>query len=194
MMKSFEALGFPRRLLIRWAADGSNKSDDKESRSELKYHRHLIHMQNIDIVRIEQLPLADLQPLLQEARQQGFEFLDRLVEEYLDGTNQFAQPGEALFGVYSGQRMIAIGGLNRDPYLQESDTGRVRHVYVLSAWRGQGVGKQLVQRIIDEARHHYRLLTLRTFTEPASKFYCTIGFQTEPEIPGATHHLVLKES
>lgn len=150
-------------------------------------------MQSIDIVQIEQLSLADLQPLLQEAREQGFEFLDRLVEAYLAGVNQFAQPGEALFGVYSDQNMIAVGGLNRDPYLQEADTGRVRHVYVLSSWRGQGVGKQLVQHIIDEARRHYRLLTLRTLTEPASKFYCAIGFQTEPEIPGATHHLVLKE-
>lgn len=150
-------------------------------------------MQNIDVVQIEQLSLADLQPLLQEARQQGFEFLDRLVEEYLDGTNQFRQPGEALFGGYSGQQLVAIGGLNRDPYLQEADTGRVRHVYVLSPWRGQGVGKQLVQRIIDEARHHYRLLTLRTLTEPASKFYCAIGFQTKLEVPGATHYLVLKE-
>jgi GNAT superfamily N-acetyltransferase len=150
-------------------------------------------MQHIDIVQIEQLSLADLQPLLPEARQQGFEFLDRLVEEYFGGINQFTQPGEALFGVYSDQHMIAIGGLNRDPYLQEGDTGRVRHVYVLSSWRGQGVGKQLVQRIIDEARRHYRLLTLRTLTEPASKFYCAIGFQMKPEIFAATHHLVLKE-
>ncbi|HEX6386761.1 MAG TPA: GNAT family N-acetyltransferase [Anaerolineae bacterium] len=150
-------------------------------------------MQNINIVQIEQLSLPDLQPLLQEGRQQGFEFLDRLVEEYLDSSNQFTQPGEALFGVYNGQHMIAIGGLNRDPYLQAGDTGRVRRVYVLSSWRGQGVGKRLVQRIIDEARRHYRLLTLRTLTEPASKFYCAIGFQTKPEIPGATHHLVLKE-
>ena len=147
----------------------------------------------MDVVRIEQLLLADLQPLLQEAREQGFEFLDRLVKKYLDGTNQFSQPGEALFGAYSGQHMIAIGGLNRDPYLQAADTGRVRHLYVLSSWRGQGVGKQLVQRIIDEARLHYRLLTLRTLTEPASKFYCAIGFQMKPEIFAATHHLVLKE-
>ena len=148
---------------------------------------------SVDIVQIEQLPLADLQPLLEESRQQGFEFLDRLVEEYLGDVNQFTQPGEALFGVYSGQHMIAIGGLNRDPYLQEEDTGRVRHVYVLASWRGRGVGKQLVERIIDEARLHYRLLTLRTLTEPASKFYCAIGFQTEPEISDATHHLILKE-
>lgn len=149
-------------------------------------------MQNIKIIRLEHLTLDDLQPLLRESREQGYEFLDWLVKDYLDSSNQFVQPGEALFGVYSSQHMIAIGGLNRDPYLADGDTGRVRRVYVLSTWRGRGVGKELVQRIIDEARCHYRLLTLRTMDEGASQFYCAIGFQMKSEIVGATHHLVLR--
>ena len=143
------------------------------------------------MVRMEQLPLADLRPLLEESRAQGFEFLNRLWQEYQDGSNRFLQSGEALFGVYHDQHLIAIGGLNRDPYLDDGDTGRVRHVYVLAIWRGRGVGRKLVERIIDEAKFHYRRLTLRTMRAEASAFYRALGFQTEPAIAGATLHMLL---
>jgi GNAT superfamily N-acetyltransferase len=148
-------------------------------------------MNNIEIIRLEELPMGDLQPLLEESRDQGFEFLDRLVAEYASGTNRFDKPGEAMFGVYHGQKLIAVGGLNQDPYLADSDIGRVRHVYVLSAWRNQGIAKRLVQSMINEAKGYFRLLTLRTFSAEADGFYCAIGFQTKPEIQGATHHLAL---
>lgn len=145
------------------------------------------------VIRLEQLPLDELQPLLTESREQGFTFLDRLVTEYTNGANRFDQPGEALFGIYHRQQLIAIGGLNHDPYLQESGVGRVRHVYVLNAWRGQGVGRQLLQQIVAEAQGSYHLLTLRTFSEPAAKFYCAVDFVKEPAIQGATHHMDLSE-
>jgi GNAT superfamily N-acetyltransferase len=148
-------------------------------------------MMHIEIVRLEQLPMGDLQPLLEESRAQGFEFLDRLVAEYASGTNRFDKPGEALFGVYRGRILIAVGGLNQDPYLPESDIARVRHVYVLSTWRNQGIGKLLMHAIIGEAKGRFRLLTLRTFSAEADGFYRAIGFQTQPELQGATHHLVL---
>ena len=148
-------------------------------------------MQDIKITQLHRLPLDDLQPLLEESRQQGFEFLDRLVDEYEEGTNRFDQPGEGLYGVYNDRELIAIGGLNRDPYFRQSDVGRVRHVYVLSAWRRKGIGERLVQHIVEEAQGHYRLLTLRTMTAEADQFYRAIGFQTEPEIDNATHHLTL---
>jgi len=150
-------------------------------------------MPRMEIVRLKDLPLEDFRPLLQDCREGGYEFLDRLLEEYLDGGNRFDAPGEALFGIYSGRAMIAISGLNRDPYLKEESTGRVRHVYVLASWRGQGVGRRLLKRIIAEARLHFRLLTLRTFSERAGHFYGALGFRTQPEIAGATHHLVFKE-
>jgi GNAT superfamily N-acetyltransferase len=146
------------------------------------------------IVRLKELPLLDLQPLLVESRNQDFNFLDWLVEEYASGANRFDQPGEALFAIYSQPYLIAIGGLNGDPYLQESGIGRVRRVYVLSSWRRKGIGQRLMQQIVAEARLYFRLLTLRTFDERADKFYRAIGFQTEPEIDGATHHLKLQYS
>lgn len=150
-------------------------------------------MPEFEIIRIEAISLEEFHPLLADSREGGYEFLDRLLREYLDGSNRFTAPGEALFGAFSGQRMIAIGGLNRDPYLKEESAGRVRHLYVLASWRGQGVGGQLMNCIVAAARLHFGLLTLRTFSERAGKFYCGLGFQTHPEIPGATHHLVLQD-
>lgn len=149
-------------------------------------------MGNIKVVKINKLPLDDLRPLLEESREQGFEFLDRLVLEYNNGTNKFQRPGEALLGIYRDRQLIAIGGLNRDPYSADSDIGRVRHVYVLLAWRKQGIGKLLVQTIIEHAKGHFRILTLRTFSDQASGFYGAIGFRTQPKINYATHHMLLE--
>jgi GNAT superfamily N-acetyltransferase len=153
-----------------------------------------LKMPDIRIIHLERLPIDDLHPMLEESRAQGFEFLDRLVDEHDRGSNRFDKPGEGLFGVYIGGEMIAIGGLNHDPYLGESDVARVRHVYVRSAWRRKGVGKRLVQHIVASAREHFRLLTLRTMTGEADQFYRAIGFQTGPAVENATHHLVLEES
>ncbi len=147
----------------------------------------------MEIVRLKQLPLNELRPLLIESQEQGFEFLQRFVDEFNEGVNRFARPGEALFAMYEGAQMIGIGGLTQDPYTENEEVGRVRRLYVLSTWRRRGVGRQLVERIIEEARPHYRLLTLRTLREEASRFYCRLGFQTEPKIANTTHHLYLNE-
>ena len=150
-------------------------------------------MEDLEIVRLKQLPRDDLQPLLKESREQGYEFIDRLITEYVNGLNQFQKSGEGLYGVYDKQQLIAIGGLNRDPYLDQSNVARVRHVYVLSAWRNQGVGKKLVETIIEEAKDQFSLLTLRTFSDQADGFYRALGFQKKPEIKYATHHLSLTD-
>lgn len=148
--------------------------------------------EEIKIANLKQLPLEDLQPLLQESLEQGFKFLHLLVNDFASGKNRFNLPGEALFAIYAGAQMIAIGGLNRDPYRLEEGVGRVRRLYVLAEWRRRGIGRLLMQQIIDEARLHFHLLTLRTFNETADKFYRALGFQTEPEIQGATHYLKLE--
>lgn len=149
-------------------------------------------MQKTQIIPLDELPGTDLQPLLDESRAQGFELLERLAAEYHDGSNRFSQPGEALFGVYHEDRLVAIGGLNQDPYVPEQERGRVRHVYVLSAWRRRGIGRLLMERIIEEARRHFRVLALRTFTDEADRFYRSIGFRVKHG-HAATHTLDLQE-
>lgn len=148
-------------------------------------------MAKLRIEKLSALPVDDLQPLLAESRKEGYELVARLIEEYESGDNRFDAPGEALYGVYEDAELIAIGGLNRDPYLQDGETGRVRHVYVTVDRRGQGVGRLLTERIIAEARQHFRRLTLRTFSDRADRFYRALGFQSNSPLQGATHHLEL---
>lgn len=146
------------------------------------------------VKRLDTLLPADLQPLLEESRAEGHKFVDRLVDDFADGSNRFDQPGEALFGVYADGRLIAVGGLNRDPYLPDENAGRVRHVYVLPACRRRGTGRVLMAAIIDAARTHFSLLTLRTFNPVADRFYRALGFEATDAITDASHRMNLSPS
>jgi GNAT superfamily N-acetyltransferase len=146
----------------------------------------------VRIVRLYDLPLPDIQPLMLESRTEHHRFVDRLVDEYVSGSNRFALPGEALYATYAGDTMVGVGGLNRDPYVNPDDTGRVRHLYVLPGWRGRGVGRRLMQQIVDEASDNFSMLTLRTFSPDASQFYVTIGFEPVSDIETVTHRLLLE--
>ena len=151
-------------------------------------------MREIDVKRLDRLPAdKDLHPLLENSRVQGHKFVDTLVNQHLAGTNRFDKHGEALFGAFRHGRLVAVGGVNQDPYLRTRDVGRVRHVYVLSDVRRQGIGKCLMLRIIGVAKQHFRLLTLRTLNPNADKFYRALGFQTEPAVDHATHFLNLSD-
>ena len=145
----------------------------------------------IHILRLYDLPLPDIQPLVLESRTEQHRFVDRLVDEYVSGSNRFALPGEALYAAYVGDTMVGVGGLNRDPFVIDSDSGRVRHLYVLKEWRGQDVGKVLMQQIVAEACNHFAVLTLRTFSPHAARFYDAIGFETVADVDAVTHRLLL---
>ncbi len=66
----------------------------------------------------------------------------------------------------------------------ESPTGRkasVEDVVVLSAYRGQGIGRTLLQRIIDFAKNKLAPIDLRLTSNPsrteANALYQTLGFE-----------------
>lgn len=71
-------------------------------------------------LRIE--PLRDLpyglDGLRTEAAGEGFRFVEELVAEWHEGTNRFAKPGEVFLGAFRAADLIAVGGLNRDPYAE----------------------------------------------------------------------------
>jgi GNAT superfamily N-acetyltransferase len=148
-------------------------------------------MPELTVVRLDTLSAAEMRPLLDEGLRQGFRFVQTLLDEYESGANRFDSEGAALFGVYDGEMLVGVGGVQRDPYLNRVDVGRVRHVYVLNEYRRQGAGKRLLDALIEHAGEHYTLLTLRTPTAAASAFYEAIGFAHETVIPEATHSLKL---
>lgn len=148
-------------------------------------------MEQIDIASISEIESVSINHLVEESLSQGFRFVERLMREYRSGFNCFDRPGEMLLTASLQGAVVGIGGLNRDPYFNDPKIGRLRHLYVESVWRGQGIGRLLVNQLIREADRHYQLLTLRTDTPAADKFYQKLGFKTHPNWEHTTHHLQL---
>jgi GNAT superfamily N-acetyltransferase len=143
----------------------------------------------IEIVRLHSLP-SGLEHLRDEAVRHGFGFLDRLIEDWTGGTNNFSGSGECLLGALADGRLVGIGGLNADPYLPRVDLGRVRHVYVLEAWRRKGVGQAIIGRLVREAQGRFSELRLRTDRTAAAAFYIGCGFGPVDD-PSASHSFKL---
>jgi len=89
-------------------------------------------------------------------------------------------------------QLVAVGGLNLDPFAGRPDMGRVRRVYVRAAWRGQGIGCALVTRLVEDARKSFSCVRLRAENADAARLYERIGFAPIAS-PDATHILILGE-
>lgn len=76
----------------------------------------------------------------------------------------------------------AVGCVALRPF--EGDIAEVKRLYVLPQYKGEGIGRKLMQRVIDEARiRNYHSLYLDTLTrlEPALQLYQSLGFvETQP--------------
>jgi GNAT superfamily N-acetyltransferase len=144
----------------------------------------------ITIQRLRELP-PGLSELVAESERFGFRFLRRLVEEWASGANRFDGPGEALFAARADGRWIGLCGLNTDPYCAEPGVGRVRHLYVATAFRRRRVGRQLVEAVVGAARGVYGRLRLRTHNPEAARFYETLGFRPCQGQAECTHVLEL---
>ena len=143
------------------------------------------------IERLSDLPPAALEALVAESEQGGLRFMRRLVEEWASGANRFDGDGEALFAALIDGRVTGVCGLNIDPYAAAARVGRVRHLYVLSAYRRLGVGRQLVGRVIEAARGRFDILRLRTQNPAAARLYEQLGFSRCAGAPDCTHLLEL---
>jgi GNAT superfamily N-acetyltransferase len=143
----------------------------------------------IQVRPISELP-ADFEALRAEAAEDGFGFLDRLARDWLSGENRFNQTGERLVGAFAGDRLIAVGGVNRDPYAESASIGRLRHLYVLKDWRTAGVGRALVQGLLQHAESAFNEVRLRTDTDAAAAFYRQCGFMAVDSL-SASHARML---
>lgn len=141
-----------------------------------------------DLERLVSLPV-DIGALLSAGRAEGHDLVQRLVDEWEDETNRFDQPGEVALAAREDLRLVAVGGLNRDPYLDDPTVGRIRHVFVLPDARGRGVGRVLVMALVDHARTGFRRVRLRTVTSAGSAFYRSLGFVETPDEADATHEV-----
>ena len=123
-----------------------------------------------------QLPVPGMEQVREEALREGVFFIERLWEEWQNGMNLFAAPGEKLYGCMDQAVIVAIGGLNQDPFDGRRGVGRIRRVYVRPAWRNKGIGEALVHTLVEDARTSFTALHLRTDNPTAARLYEWIGF------------------
>ncbi|WP_078433733.1 GNAT family N-acetyltransferase [Metabacillus halosaccharovorans] len=150
-------------------------------------------MEKYRVKQINDLFRYDLNSLITRSKEEGFRFIERLVNDYKNGSNTFNNSGEALFGVFNEkEELIAIGGLNIDPFSQKQYIGRLRRFYVMKEYRRNGIGSLLIKKIINEAVKYYKILVLHTDTKQADLFYSSLGFLKEDLYPNSTHYIALK--
>jgi len=145
-----------------------------------------------EFYRLERLdPLTeDFRALAEESRREGFWMLVRLLDGWESGRNRFSRRGETVLAAWRGDGLAGVCGLNVDPYVDRPRQGRIRHLYVSPAHRGNRVGRLLVEAVIDKARRHFRILRLRA-PETAFGFYEALGFERIEGEEHVTHRLRL---
>ncbi|WJI84205.1 GNAT family N-acetyltransferase [Mesorhizobium sp. C374B] len=97
-----------------------------------------------------------------------------------------------MFGAWHGRELAGVCGLNIDPYFEGRDHGRVRHLFVSARHRRSGIGRMLVETVIDRARQHFAVLNTRAPQE-AFGFYERLGFQPVVSEEFVTHRMMLSQ-
>jgi GNAT superfamily N-acetyltransferase len=128
---------------------------------------------------------------LSTSEREGWRFVRRLADDWAAGTNRFDRPGEVLLAASADGTLAGGCGLSADPYAGNPAVGRVRRLYVLPPFRGRGVGRLLVQAILESARGRFRSVRVRTESAAAGRFYEGLGFVPAGGVPDCTHTLVL---
>lgn len=139
----------------------------------------------IEVRKISDLNDVDVSKLIQESEKEGYRFVSRLATEYEDGTNRFSEQGEALFGAWDGEELVAIGGINRNSKSKEA--ARLQRAYTLPNYRRKGIGSELFNAIFVHAREQFNEITTKTESAKADAFYRANGFQFDERSPDVTH-------
>ena len=142
----------------------------------------------MEIKKIKDSSIGLLEILANEANSEGYRFVQRTIDEWRNCINTFSKKGEILFGIFISDLCVGIGGLNVDPFINNPNIGRVRHVYISQKYRRKGLATLLLRKIIQIAVKHFELLRLYTENPNASSFYESLGF-IESKAEKETHIL-----
>lgn len=85
----------------------------------------------------------------------------------------------AIFGAFAGESLVGMAGFAVYDRKKASHKGLMWGVYVQAQWRGRGLGKQLVQRVIAHAAQHVIVLeaAVGLTNESARRTYHALGFK-----------------
>jgi GNAT superfamily N-acetyltransferase len=120
--------------------------------------------------------LTTLESLAGAAEREGFRFLTRFMRDLRATAASLDTTREFFLGAVIDNRIVAVGGVTPDPYVDEPATGRIRHLYVTADFRRQGVGAALIRALEARACQEYDRLQLRTDTREAAAFYEHLGY------------------
>ncbi|ADK05460.1 TPA: GNAT family N-acetyltransferase [Bacillus anthracis] len=149
-------------------------------------------MKDIHIQQIEDLMIYESDYFVQESKDEGFYFLIKLISEYENKINTFNKTGECLYGIFQGEKLIRIGGLNEDPYTGNNKIGRLRRFYISKDYRRIGLGKLLLNQLISHAeKDNFKVVVLHTDTKQGDAFYIANGFVKGELCKGSSHYKVL---
>lgn len=86
---------------------------------------------------------------------------------------------DAIFGSFSGNRLTGMAGFAVYGKMKARHKGVMWGVYVQPEWRGRGLGKVLVQRVIDHASRHVIMLeaAVGLTNDSARRTYHKLGFK-----------------
>ena len=154
---------------------------------------------DISVVRLQaDQPLEPVRELLREyARSLDVDLCFQNFEEELETLpGEYAAPGGQMLLAYVGQALAGCGGLRALPGVDYANACEMKRLYVRPAFRRFGLGRQLAEALLDEARRAgYSVMLLDTLDdmESARELYTTLGFsEIAPyyynPIPGA-HYL-----
>ncbi|AJI36143.1 MULTISPECIES: GNAT family N-acetyltransferase [Bacillus cereus group] len=148
-------------------------------------------MKDMHIQQIENLMKYEFKYLVQESKEEGFKFLQKLINEYENELNTFNKSGECLYGIFQGEKLIGIGGLNADPYTENNKIGRLRRFYITKDYRRIGLGNLLLKRLLYHAEKYFKVVVLHTDTKQGDAFYIANGFVKGELCKGSSHYKVL---
>jgi GNAT superfamily N-acetyltransferase len=121
---------------------------------------------------IERLP-AGFDALREEARAEGYLFVERLAADWEAHTMRFDGNGEALLAAHVTGVLAGIGGLTNEPVLPGAL--RMRRFYVRLPFRRAGIGRTLAMALLERARITGLLVTVNAAPGSVS-FWESLGF------------------
>ncbi|MRR42303.1 GNAT family N-acetyltransferase [Bacillus anthracis] len=148
-------------------------------------------MKDIHIQQIEDLMIYESDYLVQERKDEGFYFLIKIISEYEKKINTCNKTGECLYGIFQGEKLIGIGGLNADPYTENNKIGRLRRFYIAKDYRRIGLGKLLLNKLLSHAEKYFKVVVLHTDTKQGDVFYTANGFVKREVYKRSSHYKVL---
>lgn len=110
-------------------------------------------------------------------RDYGLEFdVDAMIESDLSEPDKFHPPSGRFYLVQVGNNIAGMGCLKK----LADGVGEIQRMYVPPRFRGKGIGRAIVNRLIDDARSiGYRQLKLESleFLAAAHSLYRSVGFR-----------------